>query len=67
MITYINATISGQKYTIDAINRNEYSNYDDYCQALYIAVRVWRLKYSGNFTVRASRRRCKNVLNVYSI
>jgi hypothetical protein len=67
MITYINATINGKRFTIDAINRNEYSNYDDYCQALYIAVRVWRLKYSGNFTVRASRRRCKIVLNAYCI
>ena len=66
MITYINATISGRRYTIDAIERTEYPNYDDYCVAVYAAVRVWSLKYSGNFSVKASKRRCKIILNPYA-
>lgn len=65
MIKYINATINGRRYTIDAIDRAAYESYDDYCQAIYIAARIWRMKYSGNFTVKASRRRCKYILNAY--
>ena len=65
MIKYINATINGRRYTVDAIERADYESYDDYCQAIYIAHRIWSLKYSGNFTVRASRRRCKYILNAY--
>jgi hypothetical protein len=65
MITYINATINGKRFTIDAITRNEYQCEADYLDAISSAVRVWRLKYSGNFTVRSSRRRCKVILNAY--